>query len=42
MHVPSVKEGDRVLLPEFGGTKIKMGEDEFLLYRDSDILGVFH
>eukprot|EP00127_Corallochytrium_limacisporum_P001010 Clim_evm9s34 gene=Clim_evmTU9s34 len=34
-----VKEGDLVLLPEFGGTKIKVDEKEFQLYRDSDILG---
>jgi chaperonin GroES len=25
---PSVKEGDKVLLPEYGGNAIKMGEKE--------------
>ncbi|EDW73079.1 10 kDa heat shock protein, mitochondrial [Drosophila tropicalis] len=41
-HIPiGVKEGDRVLLPEFGGTKVNLeGDDkkEFLLFRESDIL----
>ncbi|OMO60624.1 GroES-like protein [Corchorus capsularis] len=36
------KEGETVLLPEFGGTQVKLGEKEFLLYRDEDILGTLH
>ena len=34
--------GDDVLLPEYGGSTIKMGADqeEFVIYRDDDILGV--
>mmetsp|Transcript_8596 Transcript_8596/g.22194 ORF Transcript_8596/g.22194 Transcript_8596/m.22194 type:complete len:100 (-) Transcript_8596:83-382(-) len=36
---PVVKEGDKVLLPEFGGTKIELEGEEFFLFRDSDILG---
>ncbi|PIN25021.1 Mitochondrial chaperonin [Handroanthus impetiginosus] len=35
----SVKEGDTVLLPEYGGTEVKLGEKEYHLYRDDDILG---
>ena len=34
----------QVLLPEYGGTKVDLqedGTDEFVLYRDDDILGVF-
>lgn len=27
----SVKEGDNVLLPEFGGTQVKLGEKEYVL-----------
>ncbi|GLT58711.1 hypothetical protein SLA2020_315810 [Shorea laevis] len=38
----SVKEGDTVLLPEYGGTEVKLGEKEYLLYRDEDILGTLH
>jgi len=37
--VPTVvKAGDRVLLPGWGGNSIKVGEDEFFLFRDSEIL----
>jgi chaperonin GroES len=38
----SVKPGDRVLLPEYGGNKVKFDETdkEYVLYRDEDILGV--
>ncbi|CAG9461926.1 unnamed protein product [Pedinophyceae sp. YPF-701] len=35
-----VKEGDKVMLPEFGGQPIKEGEREFLLYRSDDLLAV--
>lgn len=35
----SVKVGDTVLLPEYGGTKVELEKDkEFHLYRESDIL----
>lgn len=33
------KVGDRVLLPPYGGNNVKLGEEEFILYRDSEILG---
>ncbi|XP_073280858.1 10 kDa chaperonin, mitochondrial-like [Primulina huaijiensis] len=36
----AVKEGDTVLLPEYGGTQVKLGEKEYHLYRDEDILGI--
>ncbi|GAB2296965.1 10 kDa chaperonin [Dionaea muscipula] len=35
----AVKEGDNVLLPEYGGTQLKLGDKEYHLYRDEDILG---
>lgn len=35
-----VKVGDKVLLPEFNGTTIKLQEKQFQLYREDDILGV--
>ncbi|KAF5372724.1 hypothetical protein D9757_009693 [Collybiopsis confluens] len=34
----TVKAGDRVLLPEWGGSAIKIGDDEYHLFRDSEIL----
>ncbi|GAB2210080.1 hypothetical protein Droror1_Dr00015333 [Drosera rotundifolia] len=42
-HIPvSVKEGDTVLLPGYGGTEVKLGEKDYHLYRDEDILGTLH
>ncbi|CAA0817175.1 10 kDa chaperonin [Striga hermonthica] len=38
----AVKEGDTVLLPEYGGTQVKLGDKEYHLYRDEDILGTLH
>ncbi|KAF2898803.1 hypothetical protein ILUMI_07367 [Ignelater luminosus] len=39
-HIPpSIKVGDSVLLPEYGGTKVYLEEDnEYHLFRESDIL----
>ncbi|KAK9460654.1 chaperonin 10-like protein [Lipomyces oligophaga] len=34
----SVAPGDRVLIPQFGGSNIKVGEEEFILFRDHEIL----
>lgn len=31
--------GDKVLLPEYGGSLVKLGTEEFHLFRDEDILG---
>jgi chaperonin GroES len=33
---PSVQPGDKVLIPQFGGSPIKVGEDEFTLFRDHE------
>ncbi|XP_059649552.1 10 kDa chaperonin, mitochondrial [Cornus florida] len=38
----AVKEGDTVLLPDYGGTQVTLGDKEFHLYRDEDILGTLH
>lgn len=38
-----VKEGDTVLLPEYGGSKVTLGDSqEYFLYRDDDIMGTLH
>lgn len=34
----SVKTGDKVLLPEYGGTKVELDNQEFHLFREQDIL----
>lgn len=35
---PNVSVGETVLIPSFGGNPIKVGEDEVILFRDSEIL----
>ena len=37
----NVEVGDKVLLPEYGGTKVEMDGEEKFLYREMDILGKF-
>lgn len=34
----SVQAGDRVLIPPFGGSTIKVGDEDLLLFRDHEIL----
>lgn len=34
----SVKAGDKVLLPEYGGTKVEIENKEFYVFRDSEII----
>jgi chaperonin GroES len=39
----SVKEGETVLLPEYGGSKVTLGDEvEYYIYRDDDIVGTLH
>jgi len=33
-----VRAGDRVLIPQFGGTKITVAEEEFSIFRDHELL----
>ncbi|MDR3569512.1 MAG: co-chaperone GroES [Syntrophobacteraceae bacterium] len=35
-----VKPGDRVLFSKYGGTEVKFGDEEYLVMREDDILGV--
>ncbi|MEE6490651.1 hypothetical protein FKM82_015929 [Ascaphus truei] len=35
----SVKVGDKILLPEYGGTKVVLEDQDYFLFRDGDILG---
>jgi chaperonin GroES len=36
----NVKAGDRVLMPKYGGTEIKLDDQEYMIIREEDILGV--
>ena len=35
-----VKAGDRVLFGKWSGTEVKIGEEELLIMKESDILGI--
>ncbi|CAF0889112.1 unnamed protein product [Didymodactylos carnosus] len=34
----SVQPGDKVLLPEYGGTKVELNDKEYFLFKEADIL----
>jgi chaperonin GroES len=36
----TVKKGDRVLISKYGGTEIKIGDENYLIMREDDILGI--
>ena len=36
--VMTVKEGDRVITNKYSGTEVKLGDDEFVIVRQGDIL----
>ena len=36
----NVKKGDKVLMPKYGGTEIKLNDKEYQIIREEDILGV--
>ncbi len=40
-HAPTLKAGDCVLLPEYGGTSVKIEDEDLFLFREDDILGKF-
>ncbi|CAO3597050.1 unnamed protein product [Absidia cylindrospora] len=38
-HIPlQLASGDRVILPPFGGSTVKVSGEDYLLFRDSEIL----
>ena len=36
----NVKKGDKVLMPKYGGTEIKLDDKEYQIMREEDILGI--
>ncbi len=36
----NVKKGDRVLMPKYGGTEVKIDDKEYQIIREEDILGI--
>lgn len=41
LHPTTLVAGDSVLLPEYGGNKVKIDDEELVLFRESDIMGKF-
>ncbi len=41
IEVKSVKAGDQVLFDKYSGSKIQMEEEEYLIIKEEDILGIF-
>ncbi|XP_034430086.1 10 kDa heat shock protein, mitochondrial isoform X2 [Hippoglossus hippoglossus] len=41
MQSVCVKVGEKVLLPEYGGTKVVLDNKDYFLFRDGDILGKY-
>lgn len=37
---PEVKAGDRVIFSKYGGTEVKVGDQEYLIVREGDLLAV--
>jgi len=35
-----LKAGDKVLIGKWSGTEVKLGDDEYVIVRESDVLGV--
>ncbi len=36
----NVKKGDKVLMPKYGGTEVKINDKEYQIMREDDILGI--
>ena len=36
----SVKAGDRILFGKYGGTEVKLDDEEYLIMREDEVLGV--
>ncbi len=39
-EVSELKNGDKVLFGKYGGTEVKLGNDEFLVLNTEDIFGI--
>ncbi|HBG21746.1 MAG: co-chaperone GroES [Syntrophaceticus sp.] len=37
---PEVKAGDRIIFSKYGGTEFKVGDEEYLIMRENDILAI--
>ena len=37
---PDVKAGDRILFGKYSGSEVKLGEQEYLIMKEEDVLGI--
>jgi len=37
-----VKVGDKILFGKYSGSEVKLKDEEFLIMREEDVLGIFH
>jgi chaperonin GroES len=40
VHPLEIKVGDRVLFAKWGGNEVKIGGEEFIILKESDVLGI--
>ena len=40
LQPPDVKKGDTILYGKYSGTEVKIDDEEFLIMRESDIMGI--
>ena len=38
----TLKAGDKVIVPEFGGVRMKVNDEELICFREDDIVGTIH
>jgi chaperonin GroES len=37
-----VKAGDKILFGKYSGSEVKLNDEEFLIMREEDVLGILH
>ncbi len=37
-----VKKGDKILFGKYSGSEVKLGDQEYLIMREEDVLGIIH
>ena len=40
MRAEDAKAGDRILFTKYGGTEVKIDEEEYLIMREEDIIAI--
>ena len=41
-HAMDVKVGDKILFGKYSGSEVKLNDEEFLIMREEDVLGILH